>query len=73
MQQGNNWVGPDLDQLRKYCAMAGVRGLLVDSNRILVFEVDAAAPVALYERSRLTQADLAQLRRHVFPTAGPRG
>ncbi len=74
-QQGNDWAGPDLDQVRKYCALAGVPGLLVDSNRILAFEAETAAPVALYERSRLTQADLAQIRRHVFPAAGarPRG
>ena len=71
VQHGDNWVGPDLDQLRKYCASAGVPGLLVDSNRILAFEADTAEPVALYERSRLTPADLAQIRQHVFPAALP--
>jgi hypothetical protein len=73
IQRGNNWVGPDLDQLRKYCAIAGVPGLLVDSNRIIAFEADTAEPVALYERSRLTPADLARIRRHLFPATAPRG
>ncbi|SOC53728.1 hypothetical protein [Ornithinimicrobium cerasi] len=67
IRQGNSWVGPDLDQVRKYCTAGGVPGLLVDSNRILLFDAGDPVPVAVFERSRLTPLQLSMIRGHVFP------
>jgi len=66
-QDGREWAGPDVDQLFRYCSRANVPGLLIDANRVMLFELATREPVAVLERSRMTQAEVGIIARHVFP------
>ena len=52
---------PEVAQISRYCQEAGLPGLLIDANEIVLISSDQDEPVAYFERATLVDDDLAAI------------
>lgn len=63
-----DWTSsPHFQQLMRYCHALGVPGMLIDSKRMFLVDLDASKPKRIIERRSATVADVKRIGAHLAP------